>query len=92
MARIAIIVTEKVERDDGTIHWLKKGTLVEVCVDDKEQEYVQCVAPVYGVDIAQFQKRKHHQYINQEDFIEIDPEQLAALRECLLLHPELACT
>jgi hypothetical protein len=80
MARIAIIVTEKVERDDGAIHWLKKGTLVEFHLDDKGQEYAQCITPVYGVDIAQFQKRKHHQYVNQEDYIEIDPEQLAALR------------
>jgi hypothetical protein len=80
MARYGIIVTEKVEREDHYIHWLKKGTIVEIRVDDKEQEYAQCITPVYGVDIAQFQKRKHHQYVNLEDFIEIDPDQLEALR------------
>jgi len=80
MSRYGIIVTEKVEREDPYIHWLKKGTIVEFHLDDRGQEYAQCISPVYGVEVAQFQKRKHKQYINQEDFIEIDPEQLEALR------------
>jgi hypothetical protein len=76
MAQYGIIVTEKVERDEGPLHWLKRGTVVEILEDGE----VICVAPSYGVDIAMFSKRKHRQFINQDDFIEIDSEQLEALR------------
>jgi hypothetical protein len=80
MQRYGIIVTEKVGREDAYIHWLKKGTIVEFLIDEKDQEYVQCVAPCFGVPVAQFKFRKHVQYVNPEDVIEIAPDQLEALR------------
>jgi hypothetical protein len=70
MKRYAVIVTEKVERDSGPIHWLLKGTVVEV-LDNGE---VECVSPCYGVDVAQFQKRKHRQFLNDEDIVEFSVE------------------
>jgi hypothetical protein len=76
MARYGIIVTEKVVREDSPIHWLKKGTVVQLL----EEGEVECVAPCRGVDIAEFKLRKHRQFLNAEDFIEIAPDQLEALR------------
>lgn len=66
MKRYAVIVTEKVERDSGPIHWLKKGTVVEIVGEGE----VECVTPVYGVDVAQFSKRRHRQFLNPEDIVE----------------------
>jgi hypothetical protein len=76
MAHYGIIVTSKVERDDSVIHFLKKGTVVEILPEGE----VVCVATCTGVDVAEFKSRKHRQFVNPEDFIEIDPDQLAALR------------
>ena len=52
MQRYGIIVTEKVERVGFPIHWLLKGTVVEIIGDGE----VECLVPCYGVDFAQFQK------------------------------------
>lgn len=70
MKRYAVIVTEKVEREDPPIHWLIKGTVVEIIGEGE----VECVVPCYGVDVAQFQKRKHKQFLNPEDIVEFSPE------------------
>lgn len=82
-SRYAVIVTEHTGDTDAPnnpIHWLLKGTVVEVLVDEKGQEYVQCVAPCFGVSLAQFPSRRHIQYLNPEDIIELAPDQLDALR------------
>jgi hypothetical protein len=79
MNRYGVIVTEKVERDDGTIHWLLRGTIVQI-IDDGE---VECVASCYGVPFADFKFRKHRQFVNPEDVIEFPPDQLEALRASL---------
>jgi hypothetical protein len=76
MQRYGIIVTEKVDRPEFPIHWLLKGTVVRIL----EEGEVECVAPCYGVPFAQFKLRKHRQFLNPEDFIEIAPDQLEALR------------
>jgi hypothetical protein len=76
MARYGIIVTEKVVREDCPIHWLRRGTVVEILPEGE----VVCVAPCEGVDAAKFQKRKHRQFVNPEDFIALAPDQIEALR------------
>ncbi|WP_158933774.1 hypothetical protein [Burkholderia sp. S171] len=76
MARYGIIVTEKVEPEDHYIHWLLRGTVVRLFGEGE----VECVAPCYGVPFAQFQFRKHRQFLNDEDVIEIAADQLEALR------------
>jgi hypothetical protein len=76
MARYAVVVTEKVERDSEPIHWLLKGTVVQLLGEGE----VECAAPCYGVPFAQFQFRKHRQFLNNEDVIEIAADQLEALR------------
>jgi hypothetical protein len=88
MARYGVVVTEKADRDDSPIHWLLRGTIVEILPKGE----VECVAPCYGVPFAQFKLRKHRQFLNDDDVIEIAPGQLAALMGCLGLHPELTAT
>jgi len=85
MERYGVVVTEKVTAECPTIHWLKRGTVVRI-VGECE---VECVAPCYPVDkaVGQMGRRKHRQFINPEDVTSIDPDQLAALRDCVPLHP-----
>lgn len=79
MERYGIIVTEKSEDDDSAIHWLKRGTVVQIVGENE----IECVAPCYPVNVAieQMSRRKHRQYVNPDDVLEIHPDQVAALRQ-----------
>jgi hypothetical protein len=78
MARYGVIVTEKVQPEDGVVHWLKRGTVVQIVRDWD----VKCVLPCYPINMAVTDMgfKAHSQSVNPEDVLEIPPDQLAAIQ------------
>jgi hypothetical protein len=72
------IVTEKVQPEDGVVHWLKRGTVVQIVRDWD----VKCVLPCYPINMAVTDMgfKAHSQSVNPEDVLEIPPDQLAAIQ------------